>query len=235
MSFALWWREIRQMIGEALLQTLMSRAIFRKGLGLITGQPSSIPVDVWGQYAHIDALLGGGYSELGSVVTYGAEIPPWDPETRPKGAPTRYLLTDFMFPDGTQRASHKGDWRGVDDVRLLATVTNAGPSDSSLYLEMWIDSEPLIAGVEDAFVPVEISFEGGAPTVPLDEVGLHVSEWHRIEWGAYRPLDPYEQGFDDPDPWPAQIYMRVSNPLSSTDSVGAGLIQIQVRGDLDVL
>lgn len=234
MSFSRTHREIRQMIRASLLQTTMARAIFRKGLGLIGGQPSTIPVDLSGQYAHVD-ILEGGYSPFGSFVTYGAEIPPWEPATDPKGAPTRYQLTDFLFPDGTQRASHKGDWRGIHEVRLLATVTSAGPLNSALYLELWIDTDPDISG-PDPFDPAEIPFSGGSPTIALDEVGLHVTDWHRIDWGEYRPLDPYELDlFDDPAPWPAQIYMRVSNPDSSTGSVGIGLCQIQVRGDLDVL
>jgi hypothetical protein len=204
------YREIEEMIRRSLLHTKIARDIVRKSMIRAGGQvelESFGGLSLKGQYSQVDA----GASSLGSVVAYRAE-----PE---------FAFPFDIFPDhdnyvGVSLLRHRGDWRGIDEVRLLATVTDAGPANSALSIELWRErnwGQPPLT-----FDPIEVPFVVSSPAVPLDEVGLHVSDWERIDW-------PPEANSPEGDV-PALVQWHVNNPSSSTGSLGVGLCQLQARG-----
>lgn len=104
--------------------------------------------------------------------------------------------TSFHFPDGTEGMAHYLDMRGVSRIRILVTTTSVGVAGSTLSIA-------LEGG----------SFPAGAPTAPLDEIGLHVSEWCDVT----------------PNSGAALVRWVVSNPSEGAGVFSVGLCQAQVR------
>lgn len=101
----------------------------------------------------------------------------------------------FYFPDDTERMSRHSDMRSKSQSRLLVTVTDAGLAGSSLS----------IASDQITFAaPIQL---------PLDSVGLHVSEWQNMTLTQ------------------DNVYSRwiVGNPSTLAGSFAVGLCQWQVR------
>lgn len=181
MSFPRVYSALEQMMHDSLLETGMARAIARKaGIRLGAATSGSLP-DLWGQIAHIT----GGDSSLGYELTSPA-------------------LSSYVFPDSTPRAARYADSRGVSQVRLLATVTDAASAGARLSIEIQ-------DGVGE---PVALS---GTLEVPLDAVGLHVSEWRSLVWGETQ------------EERPSYALWRASNPPASATTYAVGLCQLQVR------
>lgn len=195
------YNEIREMIGAALLQTHIARGIVRKA-----GLPAA---------ASASGAIGGPRSELAGQYCY------LDYPSSPYGAVVPYVAAEFsLFPQGDFGLSEPNDaeswtlgryadFRGFSWARLLVTVTN--PSGSGITLKI----APRQKVGSNAFL---ISFEGGELAVPLDEVGLHITDWLRFGW-----LE------DTDDERPAQMNWHIHNPTGSSGSVGVGLCQLQVR------
>ncbi len=101
----------------------------------------------------------------------------------------------FYFPDGTERMSRYSDMTGCTQSRLLVTVTEAGSEGSSLG----IASDQIVFSS-----PIQL---------PLDSVGLHVSDWQGMSLTQNN------------------VYSRwvVGNPTMDTGSFAVGLCQWQVR------
>lgn len=111
--------------------------------------------------------------------------------------------TEFGFPSdsGPYGFRRYGDSRGISEGRLVVNVVEAGPSDSSLSVR-----------IEDG------SFGGGAPSCPLDAVGLYVSGWEPL----VLPASPTPDNS-------ALLSWVVENPSSSLGSARVGTCQLQVR------
>ena len=189
---------ILDMIGGAVRETDLARGIARKGLIPVPfgGESTGAPTDPWGTYAKVDELGSGTHSQYGSVLEYESE-------------------ESFEFEGMARYADHLG----VDEVMILANVTEVGNAGSSLYLTIDYDADSG-AGIDVEPVP----FTSASPTVPLDEVGLHLSSWERIDWPVDSLVDEER---------PAIIRWWIDNPSEGGGSVGLGLCQLFVRGDLD--
>ena len=180
------------MIHDALLETEMSRAIARKsGVRLSPG----LSVDA---ATPADDLWGQYHKVDQSGRTHSAY-----------GSIVSYTaLSDHLFPTNPQtRMSRHGDALGASEARLVVTVTRVGRAGSTLRVTI-----QGAGGTE--------GFTTGPPAVPLDSLGLHVTEWKAIAWGTIPPGTTQLE---------AQTRWRVSNPGAGTGTVGIGICQLQVR------
>lgn len=110
---------------------------------------------------------------------------------------------EFVLPTGTDpyQARRYADSRAFGEGRLVVNVEEAGVSGSSLAV----------------FVE-EGSFVGSAPSCPLDETGLHVSDWADV-------LLP-----EDADPEDSVLVSWVvANPSTDAGSGKLGTCQFMVR------
>jgi hypothetical protein len=189
--------EIREMIEGSLLQTKTARQIVRKSMV----KPGSVPTDVFsgqfidlqGQYTKVSD--SAEHHQYGSVLPYTASA-------------------SQQFPLGSGRLSRFGDFRGFVLTRIVVTVTKIAGAGCEMHIGITQDTG------EPPPYPT-LGFEGGAPTVPLDETGLHVSDWKRIEW------------LEDPDvARPAEANWWLTNPTGQSGEVGIGLAQLQTSGEL---
>jgi hypothetical protein len=219
------YRAIEEMIGRSLLHTKTARDIVRKSM--VTATPASGSVEdlaspnLWGQYSQVTD------AQYGSVVAFpGLEYFPFPVSST--GTPT---ASDPEAPSSaSSRLRRWADWIAVDEVRLVVSVTEAGASGSTLFLRIWRDTLWGVGGFAAAQVPFMVS----SPEVPLDAVGLHVSEWQQIDWPpeATKPTGFDHAGPVPPFPFelrPAIVLWWVHNPSLSTNSAGIGLVQLQAR------
>jgi hypothetical protein len=218
------YNEIREMVETSLLQTKTARDIVRKGMVRAPETSAAAwgahSMDPWGQYAQVDS---GTNSQYGSVIDYLAQPAfefPRDPE--------RLHSPPFILSLDPGRITRFADWRFVDEVRALVTVTDQGVANSTL--DVYIVRDTLWPQGSGANI-VEVPFESARPSVPLDEVGLHITDWCPIDWpeGA-----SYAGGVDSSGavvgPFrPAQLHWIVNNPSESTGTAGIGLCQLQGR------
>lgn len=196
MSFPETHRAIREMIGDTLLATPMARDIVRKGLGLISAGGSAgtpLLIDLLEEHSLVQYDITG-HEQYGSLISYTS-------------------LANSPFPQGSTRMMRFWDFSQIEWFRLIANITEVGPSGGVLYLSIFQD-------VGDGTNPA-ISFEVGAPSVPADSLGLHVSEWRRAEW-----LEVPETLSGRP----AMTLPWLTNPTGSPGSIGIGLAQILVKG-----
>ena len=222
------YREIEEMVRRSLLHTKTARDIVRKSMVTATPQQEeAVDLDspsLWGQYSDVN------HATWGSVVTYPAlEYFPFPSSAT--GTPS--VPNPDAYSGGETHLLRFGDWLGVDEVRLLVTVTEAGGVDSTLYLKIWRDAT---WGDALLFTPTEVPFTFSSPEVPLDEVGLHVTDWHQIDWPEEATI-PVGGGFPPPNDEsfplrPAVAKWWVNNPSSSPNSAGIGLCQLQARSTL---
>jgi hypothetical protein len=121
-------------------------------------------------------------------------------------------LTEFNFPSGAgdESCARLGDMRLLGKARMLANVTSAGNEDSTLLFS--VDDGEEVRGFVDE-----------APSVPLDVVGLHVSEWRTFAW------DATELGERK-----VRTHWIVSNPSGAAGSFSVGLCQVQVASLAEV-
>lgn len=139
-------------------------------------------------------LVGLNHSQYGSVVSY----------------PTS---ANELFPATGAGMMRFWDFRDIEWMRLIANITEAGPVGGQMYLT-------LIQDVGTGNIFPQLSFEGGAPSVPADSVGFHDSGWRRIEWlEQVVPLDGR----------PAQTLAWLSNPTGVAGTIGVGLCQILIK------
>jgi hypothetical protein len=193
LSFPITYRAIQDMMHNALLETPMARDIVRKaGPKLGSGvTPSVLLSDLLQEYSVVQYDITG-HEQYGSLVSYD-------------------LSAEDPFPSQSTRMMRFWDFEGIEYIRLVANISEAGPTGGILYVGM-------AQGVDGGGIS-SVTFEGGAPSVPADTVGLHVSEWRRVEW-----LDESLPGR------PAQTLPWLTNPTGSPGEIGVGLIQIQVKG-----
>jgi hypothetical protein len=133
------------------------------------------------------------------------------------GTPQGIMLTyngtsEQTFPLQTEAMTRFADFRGFVYARVLLTVTQAAASGMRLF----IACEQLDSDGSN----YQISFSPSAPSVPLDETGLHISDWKLIEWV---PITD--------DELRAQFTWLVENPNNATGTYGAGLGQLQLKGE----
>lgn len=198
------------MIEKILLQTPMARDIARKGLGRLAGGASAgtpLLVDLLQQYSMVDYDITG-HSAYGSEVEYFAfaNDPPYPPGDR--------------FPTSSSKMVRYWDFSEIEYLKLIANITKVGPPGSELLLVMsqYIGGER----TDPANYPL-IPFEVEAPSVPADSLGLHVSEWRRVLW-LEEEADNLIYGR------PAETTPYLTNPDELSGTIGAGLIQILVKG-----
>lgn len=193
MSFPRVYREIEEMARQVLLETPTARDIARKsGVRLGVGGARAT-VDLLGQFARITPP----FSALGHIEVLQA-------------------ISDYAFPGAFALASFPRersmmryfDWTGFTEARVLTTVTQASTAAASMYFAIQTDNTP------DA--PTNpLAFSPEAPSAPLNETGIHVSEWRTIVWpSTFRSFEGW---------------FRIANPTLATDEVGLGLCQVQVR------
>jgi hypothetical protein len=146
-------------------------------------------------------LLGGDAGVLGPTMAGQWALLGEDNES---GYAFDYLAgSEFEFPFGADpfQAKRYGDTRAFGEGRLVLNVISAGEAGSSLSV-----------------VITDGSFLGGAPSCPLDEEGIHESDWTPI----ILPASP-----DPPDS--ALLTWVVENPNLGTFEGVVGTAQFQVR------
>jgi hypothetical protein len=222
-SFPRTYASVKETIRGTLLQTKMARDIVRKS-GIRTAVAAlpaedPAPPQLKGQFAHVGTETTAEFSVYGRDLAFPADTEFPFPEPKSGGAA-------FL---GTSRLRNYSDWIGLEEVRLLATVTLAGPAGSELFIRMWRDTLWGVGGTADFIV--EVPFAGGGPIVPLDEVGLHASEWFAIDRPpeATTPAVPTDT-LNPPSRRPAMAEWYVSNPSGFAATGGVGLCQLQARG-----
>lgn len=108
MPFRKSYAEILEMIGKALLDTSMARAIVRRAGVWPAGALGGIP-DIFGTFSEITDTSG-----------YVGE----------------YTSAEFYFPDGSQSMARYADTAGISEARILVTTTGVGATGSILLVEV---------------------------------------------------------------------------------------------------
>lgn len=198
------------MIEKALLQTHTARSIVRKstlrpGSASASGVVGVLPTDLLMEYAKVD-IHTPGFAQYGSVVSYGEVsqgFRPSDPE-----------FNRFW------------DFADITSMRFLVTVTKVAAPGTQMQVRVIQNVGP--DPISPATLP-ETSFAGGNPTVPLDELGVHVSEWKQPEWlDVSRPFDNFRlESYGRP----GQVFWWLVNPSGEAGDVGLGVCQVQVKTD----
>lgn len=191
MSFPRVYGEIVEMVHGALLETATARDIVRKS-GVRFGSVAE-GADLFGQFARISPP----FSALGHVETLRAAAD--------YAFPGAHAIEEFPRSRTMMRYF---DWTGFTEARILVSVTQASAAPATMYLALQTDNTP-----DSATDPLAFSPE--APSAPLDETGIHVSEWKTIVWPSEH------RSFEG--------WFRIANPTLATDEVGLGLCQVQVR------
>jgi hypothetical protein len=189
------YNEIRRMIEQALLQTHTARSVVRKSM--IRPGNEAIPGDA-GEYP---MNLANQYSivrdaQFGTIVPYSAS-----------GSLQR-------FPSGAGHFERYGDWDGAESIRFLLTVTKAAGAGVHLRIDLW-------QNMDDGANIQSLTFDGGQFSVPVDTVGLQITDWKSIDWAD----DPAGNRYADSD-----VYLI--NPTGQAGTVGVGLAQVQIRGEI---
>lgn len=202
MSFPGTHHAIRELVEDTVLQTSAARDIMRKaGIRLGGGttlDSGFISVDLFQQYAKI-TRTGFDHSQYGSVVTYSS-------------------AANSPFPAASTRMLRFWDFRDAQWMRFVGNISEVGPAGGQLFLTL----------IQDVGTPgtyPSVPFEGGAPSIPADSVGLHDSGWRRIQW--LTTPESLEGRRAQTLPW-------LSNPTGVGGTIGVGLCQILIRRDEDV-
>lgn len=188
MSFPGTYAAIQRMVSTALLETPVARAIARKGLRSLGLSTAVFGVRTFGLW---NALADTGTAR-GFFFEYEAGIEETNMPTLRVGQP--------FNPNGAGHFQRYGDSRDFGEARLILNVTEAGVVGSTLYVDL--DSG---------------GFVGGRPELPLDVVGMHVSEWFTAVFPTTIPPDS------------AIVAMIVRNPSLATGTVAVGVVQLQKR------
>ena len=189
------------MIEDSLLHTKTARDIVRKS-GVRSGAQDSgvsqaMPAVLAGQYSFVQQS-GGLSSQYGAVVSYASAAARAFPGGGGVG--------------GVGKLSYTGDFRNIAQARILVTVTQVAGAGCTVNigLHQRLSNLSIVAA----------TFTGGAPSVSIDTLGLHISDWKDIEWT------------EDPGPVRlAESYWFLNNPTGVAGTVGIGLCQLQIRGD----
>jgi hypothetical protein len=193
------YKAIREMIRQSLLETHTARDIVRKSMISPAESSSGVDnvlngVDLFQQYAFIDRS-GANHSQYGAVLSYNTTF---GPQTFPESSSPQMLR--FW------------DFKDINHLKLLVTVTKVAGANVTLELRLQQDiGNP---------GPSSISFSGGNPSVPLDSLGLHITDWHEIQF-----LPESLEGR------PAQCRPFFVAPSASVGTTGIGLIQILAKKD----
>lgn len=184
-----------RLMTKALLETHQARSIVRKaGIRQSAALPTGALMGIWGNYARLDPDSGApfGVSPRGSTITW------FEPR-------------EFSFPLDNPYMSRLADMSAVGSIRLVATVTKAGPPGTEL-----------VVSVNTLPFGISMVMPEGPPAVPLDVVGVHVSD--------YKPLAAVEDYTPDRGT-PVYTDWLVTNPDDVTgEDAGIGLVQLQARG-----
>lgn len=141
---------------------LLARQIVRKSLVRPNGSALGSTPDLLAQFSEV-SLDGGLPDPEGYPITYGY-ISSWYPL-----APVSFGFSNFM------------DWTGVREIKMLVTITRASTVDGAhIQYEMY--------DIPNGFLDIVDSL----PSVPLDEVGAHVTDWMSIPWpSSDRAIEGY--------------------------------------------
>ena len=188
---------VREMVRSELLEVPTARAIVRRaGIRLSTTPGvSTALVDLSNQYSALD-MDGLTYSEYGTLFTLSG---------------TGVFQETFPDPASGGALQYVGDFAGLSEARLLATVTDPGPLGTKLYARAMKGSGGFF------FVPAGLP--DGRPEVSLETAGLIVSSWKTVEWDV--GMDGYA---------PGQTDLFIDNPNELSGEIGFGLCQLQFRG-----